>query len=493
MSIAVLPFVDMSPERDQEYLGDGIAEEILNLLAQVQGLTVIARTSSFSFKGEKADIGTIARRLNVAHVLEGSVRKAGERLRITAQLVDGASGAHLWSQTFDERMRDIFATQDAIARNVATILQERLLGVAETGPVYDSAPVKVVDPQAWEAYLRGKYFYGRRKQGDILRAQQHFEQALALDPGLAVAWVALAATYNVRMGDAAPPDAEHMPPEAATPLMKAALGKALALDPRNPEALLRMSWFTAREGDMEGAIDQMEQAMRGGRNHALVQSMLGGLAFMIGDAPAAAELQRRAVMLDPVSATHQANLGHMMYAAGRLEEADLALGRAEELNAERAADSRPVRVWIAIHQENFALAAERAAQLPPGPDRDQAEALLAFQSGDSAAADAALARLLQSPDPAVAVRLACVYAFRGEPDASFLWIEHAAENLSSHEEGWRNRHAFAEFSASPFLRPLHGDPRWTAWLAETRQRLYRKEHERIAAMLQTYLKELAAE
>ncbi|RPH95862.1 MAG: hypothetical protein EHM68_11975, partial [Lysobacterales bacterium] len=480
MSIAVLPFVDMSPEGDQEYLGDGIAEEILNLLAQVQGLTVIARTSSFSFKGEKADIGTIARRLNVAHVLEGSVRKAGERVRVTAQLVDGASGAHIWSQTFDERLQDIFATQDAIARNVATVLQERLLGAAEAGRLYDSKPAKPIDLQAWEAYLRGKYFYGRRMQGDVLRAQQHFEQALAKDPGLAVAWVALAATYNVRMGDAAPADEEYLAPEVALPLMKEALGKALALDPGNPEALLRMSWFIAAAGDREGAIDQMEQAMRSGRNHALVQSMLGGLALGIGDPLTAAALQRRAAMLDPVSTVHLTNLGHFLYAAGRLDEADSAFLRAAELNPETAAENLGARVWIAIHHQEFAVAAELGAQLPPGLERDQAEAMLGFQSGEREAADAALARLLQSPEAAAAVSLVQVYAFRGEAGEAFRWIGRATDHLVSYGDRWWSRHAFFEFRASPFLLPLHDDPRWADWLAETRQRLHRKEDERVA-------------
>lgn len=492
MSIAVLPFVDMSPERDQEYLGDGIAEEILNLLAQVQGLTVIARTSSFSFKGEKADIGTIARRLNVAHVLEGSVRKAGERVRITAQLVDGGSGAHLWSQTFDERLHDIFATQDAIARSVAAVLQKRLLGTAEAGPLFDRGAARPVDEQAWELYLRGKYFYGRRMQGDVLRAQQNFEQALTTDPGFAAAWVALAAVYTVRT-DPNMPEGEKLASAAAEPLVREALERALALDPGNPEALLRISGYSLREGNAERALSQVQQAMRTGRNHALVQAMLGGLALGIGDPHSAAELQRRAVTLDPVSTIHLNNLGHLMYAAGRLDEADLAFLRAAELNPETAAESLGTRVWIAIHKQDFTAAAKLAARLPPGLERDQAEAMLAFQSGERADADAALARLLQSPEPAAAVSLVQVYAFRGEAGEAFRWIGRATDHLVSYGDRWWSRHAFFEFRASPFLRPLQGDPRWRSWLAETRQRLHRKEDERVAEMLRGYLGELAAE
>jgi Tfp pilus assembly protein PilF len=308
-----------------------------------------------------------------------------------------------------------------------------------------------------------------------------------------VAWVALAATYNVRRGDAAPDEEEYLPPEAALPLMKEALGKALALDPGNPEALLRMAWFTAGEGDWDGAIEQLERAMRSGRNHALVQSMLGGLAFGIGDPLTAAELQRRAATLDPVSTVHLSNLGYFLYAAGRLDEADAAFRRAEELNPEKADSNRGMRTWIAIHRQDFAAAAELAAQLPPGLERDQAEAMLAFRAGERAAANAALARLLQSSDAAAAVNLVCVYAFRGEAAEAFRWIGRATDHLLSADEPSLSRHAFFDFRASPFLRPLHGDPRWAAWLEETEQRTQREHDDRIAGMLRSYVGELAAE
>jgi Tfp pilus assembly protein PilF len=324
-----------------------------------------------------------------------------------------------------------------------------------------------------------------------LRAQQHFERSLTIDPDFATAWVALAATYNLRRGDPSVPDEDVMPAEMAVPLMREALGKALDLDPGNPEALLRMSRFAEREGDNERALDQMEQAMRSGRNVALVQALLGGLAFKNGDPVTGAELLRRAATLDPLNATHLKNLGSFTYAAGRLDEADHAYGRAEELNPESAADNRGSRVWIAIHQQDYAAAAELAAQLPPGPERDQADALLAFQAGDIDAANAALERLLQSPAESAAARLACVFAFRGDTDQAFRWIERATMYLLSLDELTATQNFFTEFSASPFLQPLHGDPRWRSWLDETRQRLYRKENERIAEMLQRYVGESA--
>jgi TolB-like protein/DNA-binding winged helix-turn-helix (wHTH) protein/Tfp pilus assembly protein PilF len=491
-SIAVLPFVDMSPAGDQEYLADGIAEEILNLLAQVRDLTVIARTSSFSFKDQQADIGTIARRLNVAHVLEGSVRKDGDRVRVTVQLVDGANGAHLWSRTYEERLEDVFRMQDAIALGVVGELQASLLGAPSDVPLLATGDTRSADPQAWELYLRGKYFYGRRMAGDGILAQDHFERALAADPALAPAWVALAATYNVRMGNDFPAD-EKLTAEVALPLMREALVNALALDPDNPEALLRMSFFSWREGDEALSFAQFERAMQNGRNHALVQSILGGTAYALGDPVTAAELQGRAAALDPVSSVQQSNLGAYLYSAGRLEEAEIAFQRADVLNPADAIELLPMRVWLAIHRQDYQAAAERAGRMPAGPLRDQAEAMLAFQAGNDPAADAALARLLESADPATAVNLALVYAFRNEADEAFRQLESAVEYLLALGVPWEAEAGMTELLSSPFLRPLHGDPRWAAWREETRKRLHDPEDDRLVALLQRYVAERADE
>jgi TolB-like protein/DNA-binding winged helix-turn-helix (wHTH) protein/Tfp pilus assembly protein PilF len=492
VSIAVLPFVDMSPTGDQEYLADGIAEEILNLLAQVRDLTVIARTSSFSFRSQQADIGTIARRLNVTHVLEGSVRKAGDRVRVTVQLVDGANGAHLWSQTYEKRLEDVFAMQDAIARGVAGVLQVKLVGAPSGVPLQAADRTPATDPQAWELYLRGKYFYGRRMAGDVIRAQDHFEQALAVDPALAPAWVALAATYRVRRGDDHLPADEKLSDEEALPLIREALVTALALDPDNPEALLRMADFTWREGDAERAFTQIERAMQSGRNHGLVQSMLGGMAYEYGDPVTAAELQRRAAALDPISFVQQANLGIFLYSAGSLEEAEIALQRAEELNPAQEFEYLPTRVWLAIHRQDYQAAAELAGRMPVGPARDQAEAMLAFHVGDDTAADAALARLRASADPSTAANLAYIHAFRDEADEAFRRLESVLEyhlTLRPEDKNWLYWTRLTDLRSSPFLRPLHGDPRWAAWLKATGKRLHHDDP--LIGALQRYAAEYA--
>ena len=200
-SIAVLPFVDMSTEQDQVHFAEGLSEEILNLLARADALRVIARTSSFSFKDQNADIRTIAQRLAVSHVLEGSVRKSGERVRITAQLIDGATSAHVWSDTYDRDVNDIFGVQREIASAVADALHVTL---ARAGP----RRAETSSTQAYEHYLQGRHLFNRRSGEDLLQAKSHFEKAVQIDPDYGRAWAALAGVYFVaRYEDAELPDA----------------------------------------------------------------------------------------------------------------------------------------------------------------------------------------------------------------------------------------------------------------------------------------------
>src|SRR5439155_12640733 len=194
-SIAVLPFVDLSPEQDQGHLADGVAEEIHDLLAHVRTLRVIARTSSFSFKGANTDLRTIAEKLNVAYVLEGTVRKSADRIRITAQLVDAATRSPAWSQTYDRKLEDAFAVQTEIATAVAQALNVTLANVTERD-IRAS-----VNSEAFSVYLQGRFFYNRRASGDVERAVKLYEEALRLDPRLARAWVGLTAAYTAQAGD----------------------------------------------------------------------------------------------------------------------------------------------------------------------------------------------------------------------------------------------------------------------------------------------------
>src|SRR5262245_41799073 len=188
IAIAVLPFTDLSEKKDQEYFSDGLSEELLNVLSRNSKLQVTSRTSAFSFKGTKTDLKTIAQKLSVTHVLEGSVRKAGDQLRITAQLIEVATDSHLWSETYDRKMENIFAVQDDISASVAGALKAALEG--------QPAKTKETNPEAYNAYLQGRYFYDRLSKEDLEKAIGYFEEALRLDPNYARAWAGLSAVHS---------------------------------------------------------------------------------------------------------------------------------------------------------------------------------------------------------------------------------------------------------------------------------------------------------
>src|SRR5439155_8236588 len=202
-SIAVLPFLNMSRDEENEYFADGLAEELLNVLSKIRGLRVASRTSAFSFKGTKVDIPTVAQKLNVATVLEGSVRKAGKRVRITAQLVEVATDSHLWSRTYDRDLNDIFAVQDDIARSVVQELQAALLGEKPDAPA--SAAVKAelqaaakgrgANAKAYALYLQGRFVADRITRDDLAKGIGYFREALELDPGYALAWAELSRAH----------------------------------------------------------------------------------------------------------------------------------------------------------------------------------------------------------------------------------------------------------------------------------------------------------
>ncbi len=189
--MAVLPFVNLSKDEDQEYFSDGLTEELLNVLAKNPKLQVTSRTSAFSFKGTKTDIKTVAEKLNVTHVLEGSVRKAGNQIRITAQLIEVSTDSHLWSQTYDRQMENIFAVQDDIATSVSSALKVTLEGG-------HTIKAQQTNPEAYNAYLQGRHFYDRRMKEDLEKAIGYYEQALKIDPNYARAWIGLSTVHGAQ-------------------------------------------------------------------------------------------------------------------------------------------------------------------------------------------------------------------------------------------------------------------------------------------------------
>lgn len=309
-SIAVLAFDDLSPQRDQAYFAEGISEELLNLLARIEGFKVAARTSSFKFRGANLDIGEIGRALNVETVLEGSVRKSGNQLRVTAQLINVADGFHLWSQSYDRELSNIFAVQDEIATAIVDALKLKLdLGAATAGRTRDTA--------AYDHYLRGRQLGRQPTQAGLLRAVQEFEQAIAIDPGFAAAYAGIADAWVWLEDYGGIRSAE------AFPRAEQAARRALELDPQSAEAHAAMAFVVDRyHRDKPAAREYFERTLQLNPNYVNAYNLYGDTLRDLGDYPRMIEVHRKAVELDPLSYFMKTRLSSKLMAVGQLEEAE---------------------------------------------------------------------------------------------------------------------------------------------------------------------------
>ncbi len=446
-SIAVLPFVDMSSEKNQEYFSDGLAEELLNDLAKIPGLRVAARTSSFQFKGKNEDLRTVGEKLNVGAILEGSVRKQGSRVRITAQLIKVGDGFHLWSETYDREMNDIFAVQDEIARSVAGSLKIALMGKTAM------PSARGTNADAYNAYLQGEYFLKRHGKDNLEKSLAYYEQAIKLDPGYAPAWAGLAAA---RIDQA---DRGYLPVEEGNRKAREAAEQALALDANLAEAHAAMGGIKmSYDWDWAGADASYQRALALEPGNAKFVRNAAVLAKTLGRFDEALAQDRRAVELDPLSAATHNNLGNHAYYAGRPEEAAAALKKALELNPEFPGSHNSLgQVYLAQRHPQEALA---EMEREPGPElRLQGQALAYHALGRKKESDAALAELTAKYQADAAVQIAEVYAFRGEADRAFEWLERAYAQRDS---------GIAEMKGDPLLKSLERDPRYTAFLKKMR-------------------------
>ncbi len=314
-SIAVLPFEALSADASDVYFGKGIAEELLNALTQFPGLKVAARTSAFAFEGKSGDLRAIGEQLDVAHVLEGSVRRSGERLRVTAQLVRVEDGFHLWSETYDRTLTDVFAIQDDIVRQLSRALEVRLgvgggAGRAERGDV---------DPQAYEQYLRGLALWGERDNPPANRKQAlaAFQLSAEIAPDFAAAWAAIGNVFAFSGGDVL-----GLPQDEFTHQGEAALTRALELDPENAAAHAGMVSWRGRFGlRLETARRHLERALELAPNRAESHYSAGGYWDLVGDVTAAKLAYDRAVALDPLNLTVQRGRSLFLISVGRENEA----------------------------------------------------------------------------------------------------------------------------------------------------------------------------
>ncbi|HEY4645650.1 MAG TPA: winged helix-turn-helix domain-containing protein [Steroidobacteraceae bacterium] len=455
-SIAVLAFVDMSPDQDQKYLSDGFAEEIINRLAQSKDLRVISRTSSFSFRDRPVDIPEIAARLNVSHVLEGSLRRSGDKLRITAQLIAASSNSHVWSETYNRAVGDLFDIQDEIAASVAIALQGTLGG----GAARNRTPASL---EAHERYLQGHFFYNRRAPGDIERSARYFEDAVSIDPQYARAWAALSGASSLLASTGGPSSREWRKRQGD------AARKSVELDPDLAVAHARLGQYYFQTADRKLGEEHFQKAFALDPDDPLVLGAVAVLALRRGDPEGAIAAQRRVVAQDPLSFAQRQNLAMYLLADGRLDEAASGFRKTLELSpdADLEIETEIVRIFVA--QQRYDEAQSAVARLPEGKFRDHGLALLYRAPGSRAEADIALKRLAAQPgDAEDSIRLAETYAFRGMSDAAFASLQ--AQKAVLERDGDPSSRRIWEMQDamrfSYFLTPLHSDPRWVALMTE---------------------------
>ena len=448
-SIAVLPLVNMSSDREQDYFSDGLAEELLNLLAQVPGLHVAGRTSSFSFKDRQATIGQIGRALNVATVLGGSVRKSGGRVRITAQLVKAADGFHLWSQAYDRELTDIFAVQDEIAAAVVDALKLRLLPAQQPSTAGHHVP----SPEAYQHFLLGRQFLNRASEDGFHRAVDEYARAIALEPdyAAALAGLALAEAYasDYTESDAAMLAGRRRASEAAD--------RAVARDPMLGEA------YTARavlrfvfDLDWNGGDADFAQALQFTPGDVMAHWQYSRLLAALGRLPEALAAAGQATQLDPLSAQAWEILARYQLAGGDTAAARRSLQRALDIAPEHG--RAPLGMGMAALLDGDAAAARAwSARSDNETFRLAGLAMAAHDQGDAAASRASLDELLATHAYNSAYQIAGVLAWRGEHDAAFDWLRRA---LAQHDAGLQY------LKYDPALRSLRADPRYAALLRD---------------------------
>jgi TolB-like protein len=351
-SIAVLAFADLSPEGDQEYFSDGVSEEILNDLAQIPDLHVTSRSSAFSFKGKDADIPTVARQLGVANVLEGSVRKSGKRIRITAQLVDARNGFHLWSETYDRELEDIFAVQDEISSAIVTALKKHLRLNVEVAP----RAISAANTEAHEAYLRGRHLVTQSAMFGVEEGIREFEKAISLDPDYALAHAELA------IAAALPPVSVSEAVVRATPHME----QAMALDPTLAEAHAAAGILAWRQSKSEDALRHFRDAIQINPNYVVVYVWMGNLLnFDLGRYDEAFPMRATAMRLDPLSIPTIVFYVQALIERNRLEEADRELEKIASIYPHIYAYRRGTRDSRGGNTANAVLGSLEALRINP--------------------------------------------------------------------------------------------------------------------------------
>ncbi len=426
-TIAVLPFVNMSSDAEQEYFSDGLSEELLNLLARIPELQVAARTSSFSFKGKDVAIPEIASQLKVAHVLEGSVRKHGDQIRVTAQLIRADNGYHLWSETYDRRLDNVFQIQEDIADAVVDALKITLLG--------EAPKTRKTDAEAYQLFLEGQYLKHQLSYDSLNRAVDAFRKAVEIDPSYPPAWAELADTYIWGGGQD-----RYSRPELHA-LADEAIQMAISRDPDYAFAyyVRGVLWFFGKRDSKKG-LEDFEHALELDPENAFIVAAIGKGALLTGNYDLAISQYQEALAIEPIVPEFFWFLGRAYLSSGRLDEAEATFRKLSSLSSAFFGGDFFLFETLFLKGEYEAALAVL--------DTSFARAITHHATGNMALADAAMAELNQRGD---SWELAMAHGYRGEIDRAFELLQRYIEDLDAYPV-W--------ILVEPAYQSLHADPRW---------------------------------
>ena len=437
-SIVVLPFVNMSADAEQEYFSDGISEELLNLLARIPDLKVISRSSAFSYKGKDIKLTEVAEELGVNHILEGSVRRSGDQIRITAQLIDGRTDAHIWSETFDRPWRDIFAIQDEVAAAVVERLKVTLVDQVDG--------IEKTDPEAYALYLQAGSVNARRTPADTERAVELYQQALAIDPGYASAWEGLSDAYvnQIYFG--------QVDFEQGVAKVEEALENAVNINPGLASAHSGLGFAAyAWRNDLQSAARHYERAIELSSNPTDAATML----FALGRIEESLPYYERIAINNPLSAGAHFNLGLMYILSGDPERALAKLDTVRLLAPQRHGTNY-FRCYAYLMMGEVELARQAIEDEPGESNQASGRALVFHELGQKADFEREVSRLIELAGEEYGSEVALVYAWAGNLDEAFYWLEKERETGAG--SGW------TQILGYPQVKNLAGDPRWLPFL-----------------------------
>jgi TolB-like protein/Tfp pilus assembly protein PilF len=440
-SIAVLPFIDLSQAKDQGYFSDGISEELLNLLGKIPQLKVPSRTSSFFFKDKQVEISEIARQLRVAYVLEGSVRKSGDLLRITTQLIRVADGYHLWSETYDRKMEDVFKIQDEIAGEVVKELKVKLLAAAPR--------VRTTDPQAYALYLQAKGLAREFTPEAFAKADARYRQALEIDPRYVPAWTGLSVNFNAEVGMGLMSTVEGYA------RAREAVEKALAIDPEYAPAHAALGLSAMQsDNDLVGAARHLERALALDPTGVAILSGCANLLSSLGRLDQALALHEAAVRHDPISVATLSNLGAAQCVTGRYDEAIGSYRAVLRLTPGRG--GAHAQLGMVLLQKGDAPAALAEIEQEKNETWRMIALSMAYCAlGRAADAEALRDALIAKYEKDWSYNIAYVYAFCGQSDKAFEWLDKAV----AYKDG-----GLSEIVPQTLFEKIHSDPRWLPFL-----------------------------